>query len=178
MQPSTILLNAVAALTHRSLYRAGHESITKLKQPESLGIKVKTHDHVQSWNSAFSGITVISNRITPRHRDTGGSFPWYDLLLSSGTHQDAYLHLNDIRAKLSYLPGTAILVCGKILSHSLPEWRNGERICLAHWMRNEVHHRLGIYYPEWCKFSSYVRLMNKTFTGEQKWTKKRVHSAM
>jgi hypothetical protein len=173
MQQSSILLNAVIALTHRALYHAGHEAISTLKtSPKSPNIQ--THDHAQSWKSVFSGISVITNRITVRHRDNGGLSPWYDLLFSSGTHQDAYLHLDDIHAKLSYLPGTAVLVCGKILSHSLPEWQGGERICIAHWMRHEIHHRLSVYCPEWCRFSSYIHLMNRTFAEEQRWRKKQV----
>ena len=177
MAPSAILFNAITALTHQSLYLAGHNAVSKLKR-ESLGVKDPTHKHVQFWSSVFTGITVIANRITPRHRDAGGSFPWYDLLLSCGTHQQAYLHLNDIRAKLSYSPGTIVLVCGKLLSHSLPQWSHGERICLAHFMRKEVFHRLGVYSPSWSLQGAYTRLMNKTFTAEQGWTEKRDYAMM
>jgi len=173
MQSSTVLLNAITALTHRSLYLAGYNAISKLKRPESLDVNITTHDHVNSWSSVFSGITVIANRITRRHRDRGGSFPWYDLLLSSGTHRHAFLHLNDLRAQLSYSPGTVVLVCGKVLSHSLPEWSDGERICLAHFMRKEIHYRLGVYSPGWSMQGAYTRLMNKTFAAEQGWPKKR-----
>ena len=173
MHQTTILLNSITALTHRPLYLSGHKAISRLKQARLLKAKVQTHDHVESWNSVYSGISVISNRITVRHRDDGGSSPWYDLLLSAGTHQKAFLHLDDIKAQLSYNPGTVVMVCGKVLSHSLPEWSGGERICLAHWMRKEVHYRLGIYSPEWSQQGCYTRFMNKTFTAEQMWTKKR-----
>jgi hypothetical protein len=78
--------------------------------------------------------------------------------------------LEDIKGRLSYDPGTVVMVCGKVLSHSLPEWSGGERICLAHWMRTEIHYRLGVFSPEWSLQGSYTRLMNKEFTAEQEWT--------
>jgi hypothetical protein len=172
MTKPTVLLNAITALTHRPLHLAGHQAISKLKRPDSLNISIKTHDHVQSWNSIFSGISVITNRITPEHRDTGGAFPWYDLLLSCGKHHNAHLQLKDVKAQLSYSPGTVVMVCGKVLNHSLPEWSGGERICVAHWMRKEVHHRLNVYSPSWCWQSAFIRLMNSQFVREQKWDKK------
>jgi hypothetical protein len=172
MHQTAILLNAITALTHRSLYLAGHKAISRLKRAQFLKIKAETHDHIKSWNSVYSGISVITNRITTRHRDDGGSSAWYDLLLSSGTHRKAFFRLDDIGAWLSYNPGTVVMVCGKVLSHSLPKWSGGERICLVHWMRSEVHHRLGVYSPEWSVQGCYTRLMNKTFTAEQKWTEK------
>jgi hypothetical protein len=173
MAPSTVLLNAITALTHKKLYLAAHKAMVRLKRAKSPDLKDMTHEHVQSWSSVFSGIGVIANRITIRHRDTGGSNPWYDLLLSSGTHRQAYFHLNDIGAKLSYSPGTVVMACGKVLSHSLPEWSGGERICLAHFMRQEVLHRLAVHSPDWCWQGSYTRIMNRTFTANQRWTQKR-----
>jgi hypothetical protein len=40
-------------------------------------------------------------------------------------------------------------------------------------MRQEVLHRLGVYSPDWCWQGSYTRIMNRTFTAEQRWTQKR-----
>jgi hypothetical protein len=157
------------ALTHRPLYLAGHEAISKVKRPKALGIKIKTHQHVDSWNSAFTGISVIANRVTPRHRDSGGSFPWCDLLFSAGRHRGAFLGLDDIGAELSYNPGTAVALCGKVLSHSLPGWMDGERICIAYFMRNMVHDRLKVYHPEWSTQAQYLHHMNRTFVFEQGW---------
>jgi hypothetical protein len=167
MTQPNVLLNTIMALTHRSLHLTGHNTISRLKQPELLDIDIKTHGHVQSWNSVFSGISVITNRITTRHRDTGGAFPWPDVLLSCGTHKTAHFHLNDVKAQLSYSPSTVVAVCGRVLSHSVPEWSGGERVCVAHFMRKEVHHRLGVFSPSWCWQATYKRLMNRGFLAEQ-----------
>jgi hypothetical protein len=173
MTQPNLLLNAIMTLTHRSLHLAGHNAISKLKQTEWLDTNIKTNDHVQYWNSVFSGISVIANRITRRHRDSGGAFSWPDLLLSSGTHKTARFHLNDINARLSYPPGTVVAVCGGILSHSVPEWSGGERVCVAHFMRKEVHHRLGVFSPSWCQQVTYKRLMHRPFLAEQERAKQK-----
>jgi hypothetical protein len=124
-----------------------------------LKIKIKTHKHVRSWNSVYSGISVMANRITPRHRDARGSYPWYDLPLSTSTHRKVDFHLDDIDAWLSYDPRTVVMACRKVLSHSLPKWSGGKRICPAHWMRTEVHHWLGVYSPEWSLQGCYTPLI-------------------
>ena len=173
MAPSTILLNAITALTHKKLYLAAYKAMARLKRAKSPDLKDMKHEHVQSWSSVFSGIAVIANRITVSHRDTGGSDPWFDLLLSSGSHRRAYFRLDDIGAKLSYSPGTVVMACGRVLRHSLPKWYGGERICLAHFMRREVLHRLAVHAPNWCLQGSYTRIMNRTFTADQGWTQKR-----
>ena len=168
MTQPTILLNAIIALTHRPLYLSGYDAISQLKSPD-INLNVNTHAHVHSWNSVFSGISVITNRITPKHLDTGGDSTGYDLLLSCGTHRKAYLHLDDVKARLSYSPGTVDMVCGRILNHSLPDWSGGERICVAHWMRCEVHDRLEVFKAGWSWHSRFTHLMDTEFVEEQKW---------
>jgi hypothetical protein len=170
MQPSNVLVNAILALTHRPLFLSGHKAISNLKQPEDLGIEIKTHEHIDSWNSAFTGISVIANRVTPRHCDDRGSFPWYDVLFSVGAHRGAFLGLDDIGAALSYDPGTAVALCGKVLSHLLPNWLDGERICITYFMRNMVHDHLKVYHAEYSTQAQYLHYMNRTFAFEQGWT--------
>jgi hypothetical protein len=172
MTPPNVLLNAILAIAHRELYRARFEATHKLKHREGLNIAIESHEHVKSWNSVFSGLAVITNRITPEHRDSGGCATWYDLLLSAGQHRTAYLNLDDIGAKLSYSPGTVDLICGKVLCHSMPEWRGGERICIAAFMRDMIHHRLDVYNPRWCERCSYIRMMNTDFAIHQGWKTK------
>jgi hypothetical protein len=177
MTSVNFLLNAILAITHRRLYLAGYEATDQLMHPENLDIEIQTHENVQLWNSVFSGLAVISNRISPRHRDSGGCPSWYDLLLSAGTHTSAFLELNDIGTRLSYKPGTVDLICGKILSHSLSKWGGGERICIAAFMREVVHDRLDVYDPNWCFRGSYAHLMNEKFAVEQRWRRgEKVHS--
>lgn len=170
-QHITHLLNAVTAVTHLELYRAGSEAIHKIMNVDTMAptVKHRLHENSNMWTSVFSGVSIISNRITPSHRDKGGDFPWYDLLLSIGTHQTAYLKLPDIDATMSYKPGTVVLLCGKILSHAVDDWSGGERICWAYYMRNWVHERLGIMNPSFVERSKYVSLMGCEFVKTQGW---------
>src|SRR3982751_3803615 len=85
------LLNAVVAMTAPDLFHCGVQAITELKRME-------LHPNTCLWPSIFSGMGVIVNRATPRHRDKGGALPHYDLLFSAGEHTDAELCLPDISA--------------------------------------------------------------------------------
>jgi hypothetical protein len=170
IESTEIVLNALTALINPHLYDAGFNAIQTLQSPD--GVKgVKTHEHVQLWSSVYSGISVIANRLTPRHYDVNASAPWYDLLASCGTHTAAEFLLPDIRARLSYTPRTVVALCGKCLSHEVNSWDGGERICVAHYMRNMVHDRLGIDSPNWCRQNIFLRHMHSDFVKGQFWHK-------
>ena len=162
MESTEYLCNAILALTHPALFDAGMQAMQQLQL--NPGIEhVKTHKQVALWPSVFSGIGVISNRITPRHRDTDSWYTWYDLLASLGTHKEAKIKVDELGATFSYCPGTVFLVCGRLLSHSVDRWEDGERICAAHYMRDMLHERLGVHRPHWCRFSIYTRLFDNAF---------------
>jgi hypothetical protein len=158
-------MNSILALTHKELYLCGLDAIHRLIFDE---IQSKIHPNLHHWLSVYSAIQVISNRTTPPHRDKGGAPSYYDLLLSAGTHSDARMHIHDLGATFNYPPGTIILVCGRLLLHQVPPWGDGERICLAHYMRDNVHDRLSIIRADWVSFSSYTKgLMSEGFYSRQ-----------
>lgn len=101
------------------------------------------------WQSLFTASQVIVNRTTPAHRDSGSAPPMYDLLTSAGTHSSAQLALPDLEATLSYSPGTVIAIAAKVLLHGVNSWTGGERICIAHYMRDAVLGHLGVERPHW-----------------------------
>jgi hypothetical protein len=164
-----VLTNAILALTHPKLHQAGVKAISMLKNPSTSGkIEMDIHPKVKYWNSAFSGLSVINNRETTRHRDAKGTEEWYDLLFSCGDHSDAYLGVPELGAKLSYDPGTVVLIAGYVFSHKVDEWE-GERICLAYYLRNRVHERLRVLGPSWIYHSTYLNHMNGKFVDRQGW---------
>jgi hypothetical protein len=128
----------VLALTHPDLYSAAVMGLQVLRQQGG------DKNLSKFWSSVFTGINVISNRRTIAHRDRFGHLPWYDLLVSVGTYTQAYLVLPDLGAKLVYNPGTVVLLCGKLLSHEVPFWGSGDRVCWAHFMRESVLNGLGV----------------------------------
>jgi hypothetical protein len=169
IQPTETILNEITALTHRALYKAGFMAVTKIVQNDKLD-KVETHKNAEEWPSVYTGIGVIVNRLTTRHRDPGGCPEWYDLLTSCGTHTKAELAIPEVGATFSYSPGTVIEICGKVLSHKVAGWEGGERICMAHYMRNMVHDRLEIDKPIWSRHNVFAREMNANFRASQGWS--------
>lgn len=159
---SEILIDSVLALCHPEQYRIGMEAIGKLKFETD-----EWHPNVGLWPSAFSGIGVIVNRVTPAHRDRGASAPVFDLLASMGLHKSATISLPDVQADLSYGPGTILLVCGRVLRHEVQIWDGGERICVAHYMRDNVHNRLGLQRPDWVYTNMYYSLMDEGYRSRQ-----------
>jgi hypothetical protein len=149
------LLNAVLSMIHPELYQAGLQATRFLKGANAL-----LNRSVAAWPSVFSGITVISNRQTPPHRDRGGWAQSYDLLVSAGTHAHSVLGLSDVDARLVYRPGAVVAVCGKLLRHDVLQWDGGERVCFAHYMKDAVLNRLEIARAAWVDRNYYARFMN------------------
>ncbi|KIK18671.1 hypothetical protein PISMIDRAFT_109012, partial [Pisolithus microcarpus 441] len=98
------------------------------------------------WPSIYVGIDVIVNQETPPHQDKVSAPSLLDLLVSLGTH-DAQFHISDLGSIFGYQPGTMIYLAGKLLCHSVPKWENGERITLAHYMKDAVHNKFGVARP-------------------------------
>jgi hypothetical protein len=153
------------------LFNKGMKVIDKLKLGDH---HVKWFDNINLWPSFFSGIEVISNRITLPHRDKNAPKSAYDFLVSAGLHKDAFLKLHDVGADLSYAPGTVVAVSGRVLHHSVLDWDTnispkGERLCIAHFIRDNVHEHLGIKRPDWVSNRPYLHMINPRFCMRQGW---------
>jgi hypothetical protein len=166
VQTAETLLNYIGRLVCPEMFSAGIEAISKLQTGEGLD---KTFDNIALWPSFFSGIEVISNRDTDQHRDQFSSPPVYDFLLSAGKHRNAWLQLADINASLSYDPGTVVALCGKILHHGVSPGWEGERICIAHFIRDNVHDRLKVQRPGWVTVKQFWEAMDQDCFARQKW---------
>ncbi|KAI6098440.1 hypothetical protein EDD16DRAFT_1498337, partial [Pisolithus croceorrhizus] len=102
------------------------------------------------WPSIYLGIDVIVNQETPPHLDQVSAPSLLDLVVSLGTH-DAQFHISELGTIFCYQPGTMIYLAGKLLTHSVPKWETGERIALAHHMKDAVHNRFGLARPAFTK---------------------------
>jgi len=118
----------------------------------------KTEEIAENWQSVFTGIAVISNRVTPSHRDTKGRPEWYDALVSySGPEARPILSIKDLGLNLKYSSGTIVSLCGTIFEHQVLSWGNGDRVCYAHFMRELVRQRLDVPPAGWVMRDSYLR---------------------
>ena len=117
---------------------------------QSLRNSDNTEAVAGNWQSVYTGISIISNRRTPSHRDSKGRPEWYDTLVSySGPGARPLLSIKDLGLHLKYSSGTVVGLCGTILEHQVSSWGQGDRVCLAHFMRESVRERLGVAAAGW-----------------------------
>lgn len=116
-----------------------------------------TKELANQWQSVYTGISVISNRRTPPHRDSKGRPEWYDMLLSySGLFTRPRLCIGDVGLDLNYSSGTVVALCGSVLEHGVSSWGVGDRVCYAHFMRESVRERLEVSPAGWVNRSIYL----------------------
>jgi hypothetical protein len=123
---------------------------------QSLRELKTTEEIAKQWQSVYTGVSVISNRVTPSHRDTRGRAEWFDTLMSySDPRVTPRLLIEDIGLDLEYRSGAVISFCGTLLKHKVESWGDGDRVCYAHFMREEVRKRLDVTAAGWLYQSRY-----------------------
>jgi hypothetical protein len=144
-------LNLTLSLAHPDLFKCGLRMLNKLRHLET------TKEIAQEWQSVYTGISVISNRRTPPHRDTKGRPEWFDTLLSySKPESRPRLLIEDLGLDLEYSSGTVVLLCGSVLKHEVKSWGDGDRVCYAHFLREDVRERLGVRPAGWVDRGRYL----------------------
>src|SRR5215510_13654244 len=108
-------MDSILKLVAPDLYIAGWNAVKKSMDQHC------DQPNVMLWPCAFSSISVIANRKTIVHRDSGGWPACYDLLLAGGNYGIGTLDVPDLNAKFIYKPGTVIAISGKVLRHSIEE---------------------------------------------------------
>jgi hypothetical protein len=137
-------LNLTLSLINPDLFQTGLEMLRRLRSSDT------TEDIAEQWQSVYTGIAIISNRITPPHRDRKGRPEWFDTLLNySDSATSPRLFIDDIGLDLKYSSGTVVGLCGSVLKHGVKSWDVGNRICYAHFMRESVRKRLDVTPAGW-----------------------------
>lgn len=128
----------------------GLQMLTKLRK------RKRTKKVAEKWQSVCTGVSVISNRISPKHRDSKGRPEWFDVLanFSKGGYSPRFL-VTDLGLNLEYSSGTVIGFCGSILEHEVKDWGKFDRVCYAHFMRENVRARLDVAPATWAKYEDY-----------------------
>ena len=148
IQETSLLLSSIVRIIHPNLFWMGLEAMKKMQDLEDL------QEALELWTSIFNGVQVISNRETPIHRDFQSRPEWYDLLVTVGPYKDTVFELPGIGIRFAYNSSTVIGLSGKVLRHGVTE-TEGERICLAYYMRENVQRRLGTNLASWNTWDSY-----------------------
>lgn len=148
---SNTILSAILGVIHPPLYRAGRETLIRLRQ----SAKIRRQDVLGKWTSVFSGISVICNRISPPHRDSQSRHHWYDLLATLGRYQNCNLKLPGLGLSLEYGPGTVVGLSGMMLEHEVSSF-DGDRVCYVYYMRDAVHEWAKVPGGTWMKIDHYA----------------------
>lgn len=109
---------------------------------------------LEGWNASFNVITIMSNRLTPFHRDNGAASPWYDVLVALGQYSNGRIELPGIGQRFKYDPGTVVGLTGRILRHGVN--CPGNRLCVAYHNKTTVIDSLGIPRASWMNTSHYT----------------------
>jgi hypothetical protein len=116
------------------------------------------HDHLVSlWHLPFSALSVISNRSSPLHCDTGGWPEWMDLLLALGEYDNGRFGVPSFGYTFKYNLGTIIALSYKIFQHGAT--CEGNRAAIAFYMRDNVLNQLGLTSGTWLQQADYQNLI-------------------
>lgn len=155
------LLGGTLKIIHPELHALGRSALNELRDPGSgplpwfiHGEDIRLGNVLEEWLHPFSAVSVIVNRTTPCHRDSKGRNSWMDILATVGDYSFGRLELPGLGVRLEYEPGTVVGLLGKVVRHGASEVV-GERMCLAYYMRDKVHQRLGVPAGTWMNVDTY-----------------------
>ena len=152
---SNAICSAILAVIHPKLYDAGLQAIQRLRGT----LEVERQDVLRHWASVFSGVAIISNHRSPKHRDSGSRFNWYDLLVTLETYRGLNLNLPGLGISLEYGFGTVVGILGMALDHKVPEVE-GDRVCNAYFMKDKVHEWAEVSGKDWMDIKHYEQDKN------------------
>ena len=142
-------MGAFLFIIHPELYQSGRNVFRKIAEQTSLVQEGRAVLEVlEMWTTPFSGYSLVSNRETPFHRDNYSRTAWFDFLTTIGTYASGRLLMPDLDIELQYDSGTMVALLGKILRHGVTAGK-GSRLCIAQFMRDNVHERVGERAPGW-----------------------------
>lgn len=137
MQETSALLGAAVRIMHPSLYVSGIKAIRGIHSGEIPVDKSEGLAEVlRFWSSPFTGLSLMNNRQTPLHRDSLGCNEWMDLLATVGPYTEGLLEMPGLGLEFEYRSGTVVGVSGRAVRHGAQA--NGERLCYAYYMRENV----------------------------------------
>lgn len=137
------LLSATLRVIHPQMYYAGRDALIRLGiQAESRGDE-DVMSILPHWSSVYSAMSIMVNRSTPYHTDVNGRSAWLDMLLTVGNYRPLDIIIPTLSLRLLYNPGTIVALSGSDLQHGVPP-ADGDRACLAYYMRANVHGSAGV----------------------------------
>jgi len=146
------------SIVQPELFDMGLEALRKLQlSPELCDTPERLGEILGFWHLPFSALSVISNRVTPLHCDTGGRAEWLDLMLALGEYDNGRLSIPAFGYTFKYNPGTIVGFSSKIFRHGAT--CHGNRAAIAFYMRDNVMNRLRLPSGTWFQQTNYQNLL-------------------
>ena len=149
------IIGGILSIIHPEQYNIGIDMLRTLQaHPE----QVHKAEHLPKifgvWNAPFNVLTLMSNRLTPYHRDNGATSPWYDILVPLGHYSNGRIEIPGLGYRFRYDPGTVVGISGRIVRHGAVCL--GDRVCLAYHNKTTVMDHLGMAKATWMNKSRYI----------------------
>ena len=126
-----------------ALIRAADPNL-KIAEGQTIEDWTLYREILHTWASGFTGLSVISQRETPFHRDGRSPCNMFDVLATFGKtiDPDIRVELPGIGIRFHYNPGTLLLVLSKTIRHGVSVSKE-ERWCFAFFLRERILYQLG-----------------------------------
>ena len=102
---------------------------------------------LEIWTSPCVGMSLMSNRDSPLHRDNGASYASMDLLASVGRYSVGRFRVPGLGLEWSYNSGTVLAFAGRVVQHGATS--DPERVCISFYLRENVLKELRVPQPDW-----------------------------
>ncbi|KAF8801179.1 hypothetical protein BYT27DRAFT_7115442, partial [Phlegmacium glaucopus] len=152
------LMGGILSIVQPELFDLGVKALQALQSdPQVCDNPTRLCEVLDIWQMPFSALSVISNRVTPLHCDTGGRVEWMDLMLALGEYDNGQYNVPAIGYTFKYNPGTIIGVSSKIFQHGAI--CEGNWAAISFYMRDNVLNRLGLPSRGWFQEADYQKLL-------------------
>ena len=141
---SNVILSIILTVIHPMLYDAGWQTAKHQRDTSAID----PHDVLNQWASIFNGVAIISNYSTLVHQDGSLRCHWNDMLVTLKSYWNYNLDLLGLEISLEYGPDMVVGILGNVLEHVVPHFE-GDRVCYAYFMRNNVHELANIPVSDW-----------------------------
>jgi len=155
MERTTAFLGAVLAAAHPATFDTGMKCVQAIGTGKKVAKTENLEELMDIWSSPFTTMSLMSNRDSPQHRDTGATHTCMDWLVSVGTYKSGHFQLPGLGLTLWYRPGTVIGLLGRVVRHGAVAF--GGRLCFAQYLRESVLKTLGIAEPDWVNIADLTR---------------------
>ena len=155
MDEHSAFLGAVMAVINPEQFNAGVAMIDTIhNHPQKVEKRQHLAELLRIWTSPLFAVSLMNNRDSPLHRDTGGGYSCMDLLTTVGNYTDGRFQVPSLGYEFWYDSGTVMALAGRIVRHGATSV--GDRLCVSYYVRENVLRELSIPEPDWIRLQDLI----------------------